>query len=164
MKTHASHLSKISNHSAYGLAAVLTLGAAWSHGCSKTLYPRRHTRAYGTGRPSTGCCPAALPQLLPLHLASGDMTAMTPAAPVAAAPAPPPPPKQYTVAAGTPGCAHRADNQCEEQQCGRYVRRDPGSVRRGSRSECYPCGCTGYGDSRGGQKGRGDSRARAIWA
>ena len=42
------------------------------------------------------------------------------AAAVPAAPPPPPPPKEYTVPAGTPVVVtHRADDQCQEQQCGR---------------------------------------------
>jgi hypothetical protein len=110
MKTHASSLSKISNQSLHGLAAVLALGGLLlAGGCNKTPEPAAAPAPTAQAAPPPAAAPDAAPAAAPTPAAPAPapaaapaagtaMTAMTPAA----APAPPPPPKQYTVAAGTP--------------------------------------------------------------
>jgi hypothetical protein len=105
MKMHASYLSKISNHSAHGLAAVLTLGGLLlAGGCNKTPAPAAEPTPTAQAAPPPAAAPDAAPAPAPAPAPGTAMTATPPPAPAmaAAAPAPPPPPKQYTVAAGTP--------------------------------------------------------------
>jgi hypothetical protein len=103
MKTHASSISKISNYSAYGLAAVLSLGGLLlAAGCNKAPAPEATPTTTAQAAPPPAAAPDAAPAPAPAPAPGTAMTATPPPAPAAAVPAPPPPPRQYTVAAGTP--------------------------------------------------------------